>query len=123
MNVWFAVAVGGAAGSVARYAVVLGTANWLGVAFPFGTMIVNVVGSFLMGVLAAGFALWWGNALRPLLIVGFLGGFTTFSSYSLDAVALFERGAVAAGAVYTLGSVVLSVGAVLAGLWIVRSLA
>ena len=123
MNVWLAVAVGGAAGSVARYAVVLGTANWLGAAFPFGTMIVNVVGSFIIGALAAGFALWWGNAVRPLLIVGFLGGFTTFSSYSLDAVELFERGAVVAGAVYTLGSVVLSVGAVLAGLWIVRSLA
>ena len=123
MNGWLAVAIGGAAGSVARYAVVLGAGHWFGTAFPFGTVIVNVVGSFMMGALAEVFALWWGNALRPLMMIGFLGGFTTFSSFSLDAVALFERGAVGAAALYVLASVALSIGGLLAGLWIVRSLA
>jgi CrcB protein len=123
MNSWLAVAIGGAAGSVARYAVVLGAGHWLGTGFPFGTMIVNVAGSFVMGALAEIFALWWGNALRPLLMIGFLGGFTTFSSFSLDAVALFERGAVGAAAIYVLGSVILAIGGLLAGLWVVRILA
>lgn len=124
MNAWLAVAVGGAAGSVARYAVVLAAGRWLSTGFPFGTLIVNVSGSFAMGLLAGLFAAWSaGNALRPLLMIGFLGGFTTFSSFSLDAVALFERGEAGAALAYVLSSVIVSIAGLLGGLWLMRILA
>lgn len=105
------VALGGAAGSVARYLTVLG-AGRLAPGFPWGVMAANVAGSFAIGVLAAGAASrpW----LPPLLIVGFLGGYTTFSSFSLDALRLWDS-APAQAVGYVLGSVGLSLLAVAAG--------
>ena len=118
MNAIFAVAVGGAAGSVARYLVVLGCARLCGPLFPWGTLAVNVAGSFAMGVTAA-LLLRFGAAaetVRHLVMIGFLGGFTTFSSFSLDVVGLAERGETGAAAAYVLASVIFSAGGLLVGL-------
>ena len=113
MNPFVQVAIGGAIGSVARYSVgrLVGAQG-----FPAATMIVNVLGSLTMGLLAAALAHRWGNHYAPLLLTGLLGGFTTFSAFSLDALTLWERGQWAAAAGYVAGSVALSLLAVVAGL-------
>ncbi len=118
MNALLAVAVGGAAGSVARYLVVLGCVRLCGPLFPWGTLAVNVAGSFVMGIVAALLFRFGAAAetVRHLVMVGFLGGFTTFSSFSLDVVGLAQRGETAAAAAYVLASVVFSVGGLLVGL-------
>ena len=117
------VAIGGAFGSVCRYLVGVGAGRLLGPDFPFGTMIVNIGGSFIMGVFIELLALRFNGSeeLRLLVAVGILGGFTTLSSFSLDTIVLFERGAVAATAVYVAGSIVLSLAALVAGLHLVRA--
>ncbi|MBB4064689.1 fluoride efflux transporter CrcB [Gellertiella hungarica] len=119
------VAVGGAAGSVLRYMTGLGATRLLGPFFPWGTLIVNVAGSFVIGVFVEAIARRFGASepARLLLVTGFLGGFTTFSSFSLDAAALMERGALGLAAAYVLASVVVSLGALFAGLALVRALA
>jgi CrcB protein len=117
------IAAGGAVGAVARYVVMVGVARLWGSAFPWGTLTVNVVGSFILGALVEILALVWspGEGVRALLVVGMLGAFTTFSTFSLDVVTLYERGALAAAAAYIIASVVLSVAALFAGLWVVRT--
>ncbi|MBB3560493.1 CrcB protein [Rhizobium sp. BK512] len=118
------VAVGGAIGSLLRYYVGLGSLRLMGPGFPWGTLIVNVVGCFIIGVFAE-MTMRRFNAsveLRLLLITGFLGGFTTFSAFSLDAITLFERGEVFAGGIYIAASVGLSMVAVMAGLGLMRAL-
>lgn len=118
------VALGGAVGSVCRYGVAVAAAALFGPAFPWGTLAVNVAGSFLMGAFVGVLALHadGSQALRLLVATGFLGGFTTLSSFSLDAVVLWERGAVGAAASYVAASIVLSLGGLVAGLALVRSL-
>jgi CrcB protein len=108
------VALGGAVGSLARYGVGLAAARWFGLAFPWGTLFVNVAGGLAMGVLAARVGPEQ-EGLRLLLGVGLLGGFTTFSAFSLETVRLMEQ-APAHGALYAAASLVLSVGACWAGL-------
>lgn len=117
------VAIGGAVGSVARYLVGIGALRLFGPDFPVGTLAVNIVGSFLMGVFIELVALKFDGspALRLLIATGFLGGFTTFSAFSLDVVGLWERGAVASLLVYLVGSVVFSILALFAGLVLVRA--
>ncbi|WP_397401955.1 fluoride efflux transporter CrcB [Phenylobacterium sp.] len=125
MNTLVLVAVGGAAGAVARYLIGLQTLRMFGAAWPYGTLAVNVLGGFLMGALAGLLAIRGGpdqEKLRLLLGVGVLGGFTTFSAYSLDVVAMIDRRAWLQAATYSLGSVVLSVAALFAGLWLIRRL-
>lgn len=118
------VAIGGAIGSVARYLVGVGSGKLFGFNFPWGTLIINVTGSFLIGLFVGLFALRWdlAQAWRIFLTVGFCGGFTTFSTFSLDAFYLFERGEAVAAITYIIGSVVLSVGALIAAMQLVRSL-
>ncbi|MET4102332.1 CrcB protein [Roseovarius sp. MBR-78] len=123
MMMVFQVAVGGALGAVLRLGVTLGMARVAGPGFPMGVLAVNVLGSFLIGVLAVlsfqrGF-----DHLNPLLITGVLGGFTTFSTFSLEALTLMERGALGAALAYVGLSVGLSLGAVALGAWSVRALA
>lgn len=120
-----AVALGGALGSVARYVMVAQMTRWFGAAFPWGTLAVNIVGGLAIGLLAEAMALKWSvtQEVRLFLITGVLGGFTTFSAFSLEVVALIERGEAAAALAYVLASVVLSVGAVFAGLALIRSFA
>ncbi|MGW9232936.1 fluoride efflux transporter CrcB [Pseudorhizobium sp. NPDC055634] len=118
------VAAGGAAGSVLRYLVGHWSLRLLGPSFPWGTMIVNVAGSFAIGLLAEVIArrLNSSEEMRLLLVTGLLGGFTTFSAFSLDTMSLMERGATAAAVSYMVASVVLSLGAALGGLALGRSM-
>jgi len=118
-----AVAAGGALGSVARYLVGVASTRAFGLAFPWGTLIVNIAGSFLIGVLVELFALKADlpQEVRVFLTVGLCGGFTTFSTFSLDAWLLIERGQWWQAAAYVAGSVLLSIGGLVAGLWVVRA--
>lgn len=119
-----AVAAGGAAGSVCRHLVGLMALRLLGPAFPYGTLTVNVLGSFAMGMLAVliGGRLGGAEPVRLLLMTGFLGGFTTFSAFSLDIARLVERGEANLALIYGLGSVVLSLAGVAAGLALARAM-
>ena len=122
MKMILAIAAGGALGAVGRYLVMIQVGHWLGGGFPFGTLAVNVIGSFILGVLAELMALAWSppQELRALLVVGVLGAFTTFSTFSLDVALHVERGELGLSALYVLVSVVCSVGALFAGLHAVR---
>lgn len=117
------VALGGALGAVARYVTVTAALRALGPGFPWGTLAVNVLGSFVMGLLFVWLEARGMLRLAPLLMAGVLGGFTTFSAFSLDVLKLWEAGATAAAAGYVLGSVVLSVGALVAGVALMRGIA
>jgi len=125
MPVLLQVALGGALGASLRFLSGAMILRAMGSGFPYGTMFVNIVGSFLMGLLA--FYLMErmdGSFSRyaPFLMTGLLGGFTTFSAYSLDALYLLERGRYASASVYMGGSVVLAIGALFLGMTIARSL-
>ena len=117
--VFFGAGIGGAL----RHGVNLGAMKWFGTGFPMGTFIVNIAGSFLMGLLAGYFAYRTGlpQHMRLFLTTGILGGFTTFSAFSLDAALLVERHAYPFAAAYIAGSVVLSLIALFAGLSIFRT--
>ena len=116
------VAAGGALGAVGRHLVTTGAAALLGGGFPWGTLIVNVVGSFLLGVLVGLLSAAWTppGDMRLFLATGFLGAFTTFSAFSLDVVSEFERGLNSLAILYVVASVVFSVLALLAGLRLMR---
>ncbi len=116
------VAFGGALGASLRYLTGVATLRLMGPGFPWGTLTVNVLGSFAMGVLVVTLAHLGGNRFAPLLMTGLLGGFTTFSAFSLDAVTLYERGEVALAGGYVAATVVLSLAALFAGLLVARSL-
>jgi fluoride exporter len=126
MNSVVLVFLGAGLGGALRHAVDVGAARLFGTGFPWGTLSVNVLGGFAMGVLAGWLALkageGWTQPVRLFLATGILGGFTTFSAFSLDAVILWNRGESAIAATYVLASVVLSIGGLLAGLFIVRVL-
>ncbi|TDH36144.1 fluoride efflux transporter CrcB [Pseudohoeflea suaedae] len=113
---------GGGLGAVCRFAATSLVGRSLGTKFPWGTLFVNVAGSLLMGLVIAWLARRSsGDAgLRLLLATGFLGGFTTFSAFSLDAVSLYERGAISAAAGYIAASVAVSILALFAGLMVGR---
>jgi fluoride exporter len=117
------VALGGALGAVARFVTVAAAARVFGPGFPWGTLAVNVVGSFLMGILFVWLEARGLMRLAPLLMAGVLGGFTTFSAFSLDVLKLWEAGAAGAAAGYALASVGLSVGALVAGVMLMRGIA
>lgn len=124
MKTILAIALGGALGSVLRYGVNVGAVKALGVNFPWGTLIVNVAGSFIIGLMTAIFAGYWQPSpeMRVFIITGFLGGFTTFSAFSLDLATLWQAGAFSQAAFYALSSVVLSIGALFFALYLVRTL-
>ena len=113
------VAIGGALGSVARYGVNV-LAGRLAPGYPLGTLAVNVLGSLVMGLMAGIFAHRGGHHLAPLLMTGLLGGFTTFSAFSLDALTLWQRGEGVLATGYVLVSIFLSLAAVFAGLALAR---
>ncbi len=119
--------LGAGIGGALRHGVNLGCARYCGVAFPWGTLTVNVAGSFIMGALAAWLAFkageGWSQPLRLFLATGILGGFTTFSAFSLDAVLIWERGEAGLAAAYVAASVVLSIAGLVAGLALVRAVA
>ncbi len=110
------VALGGAIGASARYMTNVAAMRLAGPGFPWGTVAVNVAGSFLMGVIVVVLAHKDGTRLAPFLMTGVLGGFTTFSAFSLDALTLWERGQTALAVAYVAGSVILSFAAIVAGM-------
>ena len=118
--------LGAGIGGALRHGVNVACAWACGTAFPWGTLVVNVAGSFAMGLLAAWLAFragaGWSQGMRLFLATGVLGGFTTFSAFSLDAVLLWERGAALAALGYVAASVVLSIAGLMLGLAVVRSL-
>ncbi|MDO9224109.1 MAG: fluoride efflux transporter CrcB [Caulobacter sp.] len=125
MEKLFLVAAGGAAGAVTRYLVGAQAMRAFGPGWPWGTLVVNVVGGLAMGLLAATLAHRGGGdqeRWRLLLGVGLLGGFTTFSAFSLEVALMIERREFGPAFAYSTGSVLLSVAALFAGLLIVRRL-
>lgn len=118
MPAFLQVAIGGALGSVLRYGVTLAAGRMTGL--PLGTLAVNVAGSFVMGFLAAVLVTRGNQHLAPFLMTGLLGGFTTFSAFSLDALNLWQRAGAGPAVGYVTGSVLLSLLAVVAGLAIGR---
>lgn len=118
--------VGAGCGGVLRYGTNLAAIRLLGEAFPFGTFLINVAGSFVMGLVAAAalarIGLFGQPEWRLFLMTGVLGGFTTFSAFSLDTAYLWERDEFGLAILYVGGSVAVSLAAVSAGLWLVRNL-
>lgn len=123
MKTILAIAIGGALGAVGRHVVAYQFNQLFSGGFPFGTLGVNILGSFLLGVLIEVMALFWSPSpeLRALLTVGFLGAFTTFSTFSMEVVLLYERGAHAQMVLYVALSVALSISGLFAGLAVVRA--
>jgi fluoride exporter len=115
---------GGGLGAALRHLINLTCARCLGTGLPWGTFIVNISGSTVMGLIA-GYLAFKGEASQPwrlFLTTGILGGYTTFSAFSLDAALLYERGELGLAALYVAGSVVLSIAGLFAGLALVRHL-
>lgn len=124
MRAYLIVFLGAGLGGALRHGVNLAAARLLGTGFPWGTFAVNVAGSLAMGLLAAWFT-FRGDASqswRLFLTTGILGGFTTFSAFSLDAALLWERGEALLALFYVAGSVALAIGGLFLGLWMVRAL-
>lgn len=116
------IALGGAGGAVARYITMSMVGHWFGHGFPYGTIVVNIAGSFILGALVETLALVWSpsEAVRAMLVVGVLGAFTTFSTFSLDVHTLAIRGSYMALGGYIAVSVLLSVSAFTLGLALFR---
>ncbi|WP_438277128.1 fluoride efflux transporter CrcB [Nitrobacter sp.] len=117
--------VGGGLGATFRHGINILCARIFGTHFPFGTFFINVSGSVVMGLIA-GYLAFKGNAAQPwrlFVMTGVLGGYTTFSTFSLDSALLYERGEIGLAALYVVGSVVLAIGGLFAGLALVRHLA
>jgi len=122
MYTYLSIALGGALGSMARYATGVYVGRWLGTAFPWGTLLINISGSFLIGAFAESFALRWNasQSTRVFLVVGICGGYTTFSTFSLDIVTLINHDEALAAGAYIVASVVLGLLALYAGLHAMR---
>jgi CrcB protein len=114
---FFQVALGGALGATLRYATMLGATRILGAGFPVGTIFINILGSFIMGFLVIILDQRNWLSLYPFLMIGMLGGFTTFSAFSLDAYMLFEQDNIVGSVLYVTISVLFSITALLAGIW------
>ena len=117
--------IGGGLGSTLRHTINMVSARLLGTAFPYHTFIINITGSTVMGLIA-GYLAFKGEASQPwrlFLMTGILGGYTTFSAFSLDAALLYERGEIGLALLYVLGSVVLAIIGLFAGLAVVRHFA
>lgn len=115
----FAIALGGGIGAVARHFLSYRVAQLLGFGFPFGTLAVNILGAFLMGILVILFAERYAlsQEVRAFLTVGLLGGFTTFSAFTMETVLLMERHDYAHAFFYVAASVILALAALFAGMW------
>lgn len=122
MNSIFAVAIGGAIGAASRHLFNQQMARLFGINFPWGTFGVNVIGSFVMGLAVGFFALRYEPSaeMRSFVTTGILGGFTTFSAFSLDAANMIERGQASLAVLYIGGSVALGLAGLFFGLWIAR---
>ncbi|MEP3636730.1 MAG: fluoride efflux transporter CrcB [Paracoccaceae bacterium] len=116
------VALGGAIGASLRFLWGVGVIRLLGpMEFPLAILSANVLGSFLMGVFVVAAAFRGLTPMSPFVMTGLLGGFTTFSAFSLETMTLIERGAIGQAAVYVGASVLVSIGALALGLWLARA--
>lgn len=122
MPVLLQVALGGAIGASLRYLSVASISRAIGTSFPYGTMFVNVLGSLIMGMVFV-WLVGKADSRVPFLMTGVLGGFTTFSAYSLDAYKLIDQGRIAAAGIYMGGSVALAIVALFAGIMIAKGFA
>ena len=122
MNLILSIALGGALGAVSRHLLAERLQHVFGSGFPSGIMIVNILGSFLMGLMISLFATKMNvsQEMRAFVTVGLLGGFTTFSTFSMETVLLIERGQAGLAMGYAAGSVLLAIGGLLGGLWLGR---
>ena len=116
------VALGGAIGAALRFLTGVGILRLVGPGFPIAVMGMNIFGSFVMGLFVVLATQRGIVQLSPFVMVGLLGGFTTFSAFSLEAVSLFERGAMGQALAYVVMSVVLSIGGLMLGLMIARGI-
>jgi CrcB protein len=116
------VALGGAIGAALRFLAGVGIFKLTGPGFPLAVLSINIVGSFAMGVFVVFAAKTSNTHLSPFIMTGILGGFTTFSAFSLEAYTLFERGQTGAAGLYVLASVILSIAGLIAGVMIARGL-
>lgn len=116
------IALGGALGALGRYGVNVGALKIFGSGFPYGTAIANILGSFIMGMMIAKFSQidTLSQEAKAFCTIGFLGAFTTFSTFSLDVVTLWNRGEMLYALIYMMGSVILSILALAAGLWLMK---
>lgn len=114
------VALGGAIGASLRYLTGVATIRAFGPGFPWGTLVVNVLGSMAMGALVVILAQKSGTRYAPFLMTGLLGGYTTFSAFSLDVLTIYERGQIGLAGAYVLASVLLSLAGIVAGLHLAR---
>lgn len=124
MTMLIYVAIGGAVGAAGRYSVGVAVSSWLGHGFPFATMIVNVVGSLVLGAVIELSALVWSPSmeLRGMIVIGLLGAFTTFSAFSLDVVTLISRNEILSAVIYVGVSVIASVGALWVGMAMTKAI-
>lgn len=116
------VGLGGALGAMARYGMATGISHWLGTGFPFGTLLVNILGCLLMGVLVGLSAQYitLSQEMKAFLAIGMLGGFTTFSAFSMDAVELFQRQLAPEALLYIAASVIFSLLLLILGMLMAR---
>ena len=124
MNLVLFIAAGGAIGAVGRYAVMTAVSHLLGAGYPYGTIMVNLIGSFVLGGLLESLKYFSAisNELQVFLIVGVLGSFTTFSTFSMDVVVLMQRNEMFAAGLYILGSIVVSIGGLFLAMILFRQL-
>lgn len=126
MNAYLLVGIGGALGSMARYGAGVLVGRVWGASFPLGTMLINIAGSLAMGLfigyLVRATPAWQADA-RLFVAVGLFGGFTTFSSFSLDAISMLERGEIGPAALYVVISVIVGIAALYGGLVLMRGTA
>ena len=123
MYPYLLVAIGGALGSVARYSSGIAVGRVWNLSFPLGTMLINIAGSLVMGLFIGFLARTtpaWQSDARLFFAVGVLGGFTTFSSFSLDAISMIERGEWVSATIYVVGSVLIALAGLYLGLLIFR---
>jgi CrcB protein len=123
MNIILAVAAGGAIGAVGRFLLGRSMMKLLGPSFPYGTLTVNILGSFLIGLLVAALAAKFADVpqWQAFLVVGILGGFTTFSTFTLEIGLMLQRNEFTTAAIYTAASLGIGVIALFAGLWLGKS--
>ncbi len=119
------VGLGGAIGAMLRHGAGFMSMRVMGADFPWGTFAINIIGSLCIGIITGLLELMtaWSQEVRLFVVVGVLGGFTTFSAFSLDTILLVERGQIVNAALYVFGSVVLSIIAAFLGLFLMRAVA
>ena len=124
MNLVLFIAAGGAIGAVGRYAVMTAVSHLLGAGYPYGTIMVNLIGSFVLGGLVESLKYFSAisNEMHVFLIVGVLGSFTTFSAFSMDVVVLMQRNEIFAAGFYILGSFVVTIGGLFLAMVLIRQL-